>query len=180
MLGGSVDVTASFFENAIQLASEGHRVQSFVLLQERPGFVLAVSPASPRKIRTVEDLKGAVIGVTTPGSASHHFVNYLLLRHHIPLTDVSITGIGLGPTSVAAFDRGHIDAGVLIGSSVTAVEEGMNRSHTNTERTEAACGNEIAGIKSRFLKPRSDRIFSPSAARSPRLRGELCRPVAST
>jgi NitT/TauT family transport system substrate-binding protein len=52
LLGGSVDVAASFFENAIELASEGREVQSFMLLQERPGFVLVASPASRRKIAT--------------------------------------------------------------------------------------------------------------------------------
>jgi NitT/TauT family transport system substrate-binding protein len=35
---------------------------------------------------------------------------------------VSITGIGLGPTSVAAFERGKIDAGVLAGSGATIVQ----------------------------------------------------------
>jgi len=104
LLGGSVDVTASFFENAIELASEGRQVQSFMLLQERPGFVLVASPASRRKIARIEDLKGAVVGVTTPGSASHHLMNFLLLRHDIAPSEVNITGIGLGPTSVAAMD----------------------------------------------------------------------------
>jgi NitT/TauT family transport system substrate-binding protein len=63
-----------------------------------------------------------VVGVTTPGSASHHFVNYLLLRHGISPAEVSIAGIGLGPTSVAAMERGHINAGVLTGSGITTIE----------------------------------------------------------
>jgi NitT/TauT family transport system substrate-binding protein len=122
MFGGSVDIAASFFELGIELAAEGRRVQSFITLLDRPGFVLAVSPTSTRRIKTLEDLRGAVIGVTTPGSASHYFVNYLLLRHRVPLNEVSIAGIGLGPTSVAAMERGHINAGVLTGSAITTVK----------------------------------------------------------
>lgn len=122
MLGGSADVAASFFENGIELVAEGRQVQSFVTLLDYPGYVLAISPASTRKIKKPEDLRGAVIGVTTPGSASHHFVNYILLRHGIPLGEVSITGIGLGPASVAAMERGQINAGVLTGSGITMVE----------------------------------------------------------
>jgi NitT/TauT family transport system substrate-binding protein len=122
MLGGSVDVAASFLENGIELTAEGRWVQSFVTLLDFPGFVLAVSPASNRKIKTLEDLRGAVIGVTTPGSASHHFVNYLLLRHGVSPGDVSIASIGLGPASVAAVERGQIHAGVLTGSGITTVE----------------------------------------------------------
>ena len=122
LLGGSVDVAASFFENTIALAAEGRHVKSFLTLLDRPGFVLAVSPASSRGIKRIEDLKGSVIGVTTPGSGSQHFVNYLLIRHKMQLKDVSITGIGLGSSSVAAIERGHIDAGILAGSAITVVQ----------------------------------------------------------
>src|SRR4051794_2500175 len=101
MFGGSVDVAAGFFELAIQMAAERHQVKSFLTILERPWFALVVSPASSRKISRIEDLRGAAVGVSTPGSASHQLVNYLLARHHVRLEDVSIVGIGLGPTAVA-------------------------------------------------------------------------------
>src|ERR1700759_1321179 len=122
MLGGSVDVAASFVEFAIQLASEGRRVQSFLTLLDRPGLVLVVSPASRRGINRVEDLRGAVVGVSALGSGSHRFVNYILLRHGVRIDEVSIIGIGLGATSIAEIERGKIDAGVLTGSSIVTAQ----------------------------------------------------------
>jgi NitT/TauT family transport system substrate-binding protein len=122
MLGGSVDVAASFVEFAIQLAMEGRRVQSFLTLLDRPGLVLVASPASRRGIKRVEDLRGAIVGVSALGSGSHRFVNYILLRHGVRTEEVSIIGIGLGATSIAAIERGKIDAGVLTGSSIVTVQ----------------------------------------------------------
>lgn len=122
MFGGSADVCACVYELAIQLTSEGRHVQSFLTILERPGLVLAVSPSSKRHIRQVEDLKGSVVGISTPGSASHLFLNYLLRRHQVRLQDVSVSSIGLGALSIAAFKQGRVDAAVLAGSAITAAQ----------------------------------------------------------
>jgi NitT/TauT family transport system substrate-binding protein len=66
IVGGSVDVGGISLELGIQLAAEGRHVQSFVTLMDRPSYVLALSPASKRKVHQVQDLKGAVVGVTSP------------------------------------------------------------------------------------------------------------------
>lgn len=122
MFGGSVEIAAGFYELAMQMAAEGRRVQSFLILLDRPGFVLAVSPASTQRIHEPKKLRGAVLGVSTPGSASHNFVNDLLLRHGVPLKDVSITAVGLGASAGAAIERGHVDAAVLTGSAITVLQ----------------------------------------------------------
>lgn len=122
MLGGSVDVAAISLELAIQMTVEGRRVQSFLTLIDRPGYVLAVSPASKHKINTVKDLKGGLIGVSSPGSGSHNFANFILRKNNVALSEVSFTGIGLGAGAVAAFERGQIDAAVLTGNAVTTIE----------------------------------------------------------
>ncbi len=122
ILGGSVDCGGISLELAIQLAAEGRRVQSFMTLIDRPSYVLAVSPASKRKVRTLKDLAGAAVGVSSPGSGSHNFANYVLATHKVPIAQVSIVGIGLGAPAIAAFEHGQIDAGVLTGNSITAIE----------------------------------------------------------
>lgn len=117
-----MDVAAIAYEFAIPLAIDGHPVLSFLTTLDRPGYVLAVPPISAHKIRAIKDLKGAVVGVTTPGSGTHNFLNYLLVRHGVALREVSITGIGIGPSAIAAFKRGQIDAGVLTGNSITTAK----------------------------------------------------------
>jgi NitT/TauT family transport system substrate-binding protein len=122
MFGGSVDLSGSAFEMAVQLTSEGHSVRSFLTILERPGLALAVSPASKRRVIQIGDLKGAVVGISVPGSASHYFLRYLLARNGISETNVGIASIGLGATAAAALERGQIDAGVLTGSAITTMK----------------------------------------------------------
>ncbi len=117
-----MDVVAGTVEHGILLRVEGRDVRSFLLLLERPGLVLAVSPASTRIIRRPEDLRGAVIGISTPGSLTHNFLNYVLLRHGVPLAEVSVTSIGLGPSSEAAWERGRVDAAILSGNALTLAQ----------------------------------------------------------
>src|SRR5689334_13645084 len=64
MLGGSADVVCGFFDHVIQMRAEGRVLRSFVLMQRFPGLALVVSPASSRKIESMADLKGAVVGVS--------------------------------------------------------------------------------------------------------------------
>lgn len=106
----------------MQLAAEGRHVQSFVTLMDRPSYVLALSPASKRKVQDVANLRGAVIGVTSPGSGSHNFANYVLATHGVPVGSFSIVGIGLGTSAIAAFEHGQIDAGVLTSNAITGLE----------------------------------------------------------
>ena len=122
ILGRSVEVGGISLELGIQLAAEGRHVQSFVTLIDRPSYVLALSPASKRRIHTVNDLKGAVIGISSPGSGSHNFANYVLVTHEVPIASVSFVGIGLGAPAIAAFEHGQIDAAVLMGNAITGIE----------------------------------------------------------
>ena len=122
MFGGSADICACVYEPAIQLTSEGRHVKSFLTILDRPGLALLISPLSKHRITRVEDLKGTVVGISTPGSASHLFLNYLLARHGVPLANVSLSSIGLGALSIAAFTQGRIDAAVLAGSAITTAK----------------------------------------------------------
>lgn len=120
LFGGSVDVAAGSYEFAIQMALEGRDLQSFLIIAQRTSYALAVSPASRRKIRQLSDLDGAVVGISAPGSGTHNFLQFLLLRNHIPLNRVRVTGVGVGPSAVAAFERGMVDAAVITGTAFAA------------------------------------------------------------
>jgi NitT/TauT family transport system substrate-binding protein len=116
LLGGSADVAAGTYEQSIQMAAEGHPVKSFVLFMRHPSRVLLVAPDRALKIRRVEDLKGAVIGVAALGSVNHHFLNYVLLKHGISPEEVKAVSIGTGASTSAAMEHGRVDAAVLSGN----------------------------------------------------------------
>ena len=62
------------------------------------------------------------IGVTAPGSSTHIFVNHLLAGAGLSPDDVSIIGVGTGPTAVAAMRAGQLDAIVNVEPAITMLE----------------------------------------------------------
>src|SRR4051812_15864446 len=96
LLGGSADVVTGFYDHTIQMAAEGKSIQAFVTMVRYPGAVAVLSPEGARKIHRLEDLKGATAGVTAPGSSSHFFLNFLLVKHGLSPSDLSVIGLGGG------------------------------------------------------------------------------------
>jgi NitT/TauT family transport system substrate-binding protein len=113
VLGRSADVANGFYDHMIQMAADGQEIKAFVTLARYPGGVLVTSPLAAERIRGIADLKGAVVGVTAPGSSSHFFLNYLLVRHGLLPNDVRVFGMGGGRSRVAAIESNRVDAGVL-------------------------------------------------------------------
>ena len=122
LLGGSVDVASATMSDAVQLAIEGRDVRGFLLFYTRPTAALAIAPSMRGTIRSIRDLKGRTVGVTSPGSTSHQILNYLLLTNGVSPGDVSTVSIGMAASSVAALEHGTVAAAVILGSAIPAFE----------------------------------------------------------
>jgi len=120
MVGGSADVVCGFYDHTIQMAAEGRELVAFVTILRYPGLVLVTSPKT--SVTKIEELKGKVAGVTTPGSSSHMLLTFLLHRHGVEADAVSVTGIGGAATAVAAVERGTVDAGMMSDPAFTIVQ----------------------------------------------------------
>src|SRR4051794_18561673 len=68
LLGGSADVASAFYELTMQMAGQRRDLTSFVSLARYPGYVVIASPVSAKKVRRVEDLRGAMVAISSPGS----------------------------------------------------------------------------------------------------------------
>ncbi len=114
LFGASADVVTGGYDHAIHLAAEGRQARSFIVLTTRSPLALVAS-----RIRRVEDLEGATIGISAFGSSGQHFVTYLLHRHGLTEKDVkfAITGGGHGVT-VASIEHGRLDAIVTLPPSL--------------------------------------------------------------
>jgi NitT/TauT family transport system substrate-binding protein len=123
LLGGSVDVAAASISDAVQLVAEGRDVRGFLVLHTRPAAALAVAPARNGTIRTIRDLRGRTVGVSTPGSWTHQFLNFLLVTNGLAPEDVSTVSVGMSASSVAALEHGSVDAAVLLAGALTSFEE---------------------------------------------------------
>ena len=123
LLGGSVDVAAASMSDVMLVAGDGRDVRGFFVLYTRPSAALAVTPARSTTIRTIHDLKGRTVGVSTPGSWTHQFLNFLLVTNDLSPQDVSTVSVGMSASSVAALEHGTVDAAVLLAGAISTFEE---------------------------------------------------------
>jgi sulfonate transport system substrate-binding protein len=87
-----------------------------------PSLALGVSKERAASYKSPRDLKGMKIGVSAPGSSTNIFVNYLLAGAGLSPDDVSIIGVGTGPTAVASMRAGRIDAISNVEPAITMLE----------------------------------------------------------
>jgi len=109
LIGGSADVVTGAYDHTIQMQAKGQPIIGVAQLGRYPGIVLATVKKNG-DIKSIKDLKGKKIGVTAPGSSTNFMINYLLAKEGMKPEDVSIIGVGGGPSAVAAVKRGDIDA----------------------------------------------------------------------
>ena len=72
------------YEQTIQMAAEGREVVSFISFLRSPNFALA---ALPERVKSVADLRGKMLGVTSPGSPSQFYLNRILKSAGLRTTD---------------------------------------------------------------------------------------------
>jgi NitT/TauT family transport system substrate-binding protein len=123
LMGGSADVVSGFYDHTIQMAAEGRALTAFVAMLRYPGMILVTSPQAAARVTGIPALKGGIAGVTTPGSSTHMFLNVLLTQHGVPIESVSAAAIGSGAASVAAIERGRVDAGWMADPAFTLLRK---------------------------------------------------------
>lgn len=119
VIGGSADVGGGVYEQTIQMAAEGRQVVSFISFLRSPNFALA---ALPERVKSVADLHGKIVGVTSPGSPSQFYLNRVLKSAGLNASDVSAVTVGVGSTALAALEHRQVDAAMLFGSAITALQ----------------------------------------------------------
>lgn len=110
LIGRSADVVSGAYEHTIVMQTLAQKVQAFVLQGMNPGLELGIVTAKAGGYSWPKDLKGMKIGVSAPGSSTHMLVNHLLASVGLTPDDVSIVGVGTGPSAVAAIRSGELDA----------------------------------------------------------------------
>jgi NitT/TauT family transport system substrate-binding protein len=127
LLSRSADVISTTFDQLVLIAGENRGIRSFLLMQRCPMFALVVSPVAGKLVHSITDLKGATIGVTSPGSAIHLQLNYMLTRVGVDPQEVSVVGLGSNAARVSALESGKVTAAILGDPGLTLLE----RRHPN-------------------------------------------------
>src|SRR5215472_4414783 len=112
LLGGSADVITGGYDAAIQMSIEGRFIESIAVLERWPPLSLVVAPQFASSIHTIGDLKGHLVGVSSPGTSGHRFLNSLLARNGLSPSDIAPVGVGGGFSMAAAVRHGKVAAAV--------------------------------------------------------------------
>jgi NitT/TauT family transport system substrate-binding protein len=143
LMGGSTDVVCGFYDHTIQLAAQGKDLQAFVAMLRYPGLVL-VSP----EIASIEGMKGKTAGVSAPGSSTHMFLNYLLVKQGMRPDDVSNASIGMSATAVGAVTHNKVDAAVMTDPALAIVRKQMPGLHILADTRTAEGVRSVFGVES--------------------------------
>ena len=148
LIGGSVDFSANAIDHAIKAKVQKKdlvAVHSHVRLAM---MALVVADKHKGEIKSIADLKGRPVGVTSPGSQTHMILGYLLAKHGVKPEDVKIIGAG-GNTMPLALEKDSVHAGMMLDPFFTAfVKQG--KGHTLVDMftikgTQAAMGGDVQG-----------------------------------
>lgn len=111
LVGGSADVVTGSYEHTIHMQAKGISIVSIAAHNEATGNAMGVSKEKAATMRNgVPDLKGAIIGISGPGSSTDMFAKIVVENTGIKRDDVSYIAVGTSSAAVAALHAGKVDA----------------------------------------------------------------------
>ena len=114
LIAGQVDFSMNSIDHAFKAAVQGKDdLRMVVLLNQLPGMVLVADGRLKDEIKTIADLKGRALGVTSKGSATHMVLAALLARSGVSPQDVTIVDAG-SSTFPPALENRQIVGGIAL------------------------------------------------------------------
>lgn len=109
LVSGKADVVAGAFEHVFNVQYQQHKHQAFVLMGRSPQVCMGVSTRLSR-LKSLTELKGARVGVSSVGSSTHAMACQWLLLHGVLPEDVVFVEVGSSGGVLEALRSGSIDA----------------------------------------------------------------------
>lgn len=114
LLSGQVDFSLNSIDHAFKAAVQGKdNLRMVALLNRLPGMVLVVDSRLRDKVKSIADLKGMAMGVTSKGSATHMVLASLLSKSGVKPADVNIVDAG-SATFPPALENRQIAGGIAL------------------------------------------------------------------
>lgn len=114
LLAGQIDFSLNSIDHAFKAAVQGKdNLRMVALLNRLPGMVLVVDSRLRSKVKSISDLKGMALGVTSKGSATHMVLASLLSRSGIDPAAVNIVDAG-SATFPPALENRQIAGGIAL------------------------------------------------------------------
>jgi NitT/TauT family transport system substrate-binding protein len=111
MIAGNVDASQILGLTLRAAINRGAPLKIVMVFNDRPTYWLMTK----KEITSPEDLKGKIIGSSSPGASSDVLLQRWLAKHRLaPRKDVTIVYIGATPINYQALVRGSVPAAVLV------------------------------------------------------------------
>lgn len=124
LVGSAIDYCICAPEHVIRLRNRGVDAIVAVPLDNRTGYALL--GGAEQKGKTIVDLKGGKIGITSSGSKTDNLVRLALQREGLqPDSDVEIVSVGGPGNQLAAMQKGDIAAGMISGFEALRAEQDL-------------------------------------------------------
>lgn len=110
VVAGSCDIAYDAFPSTLQAVAAEQNLKVFSVVNIRSTMTFVVSAKKASQVRRIEDLKGALVGITAFGNATESMAKHALRQRGLQQTDVTLIPTGSGPATVAALEHGKVDA----------------------------------------------------------------------
>jgi len=148
LIGGSVDFSANAIDHAIKAKVQKKDLVAIHSHVRLPVMGLVVANKYKGEIKSIADLKGRPLGVTSPGSQTHMVLGFLLAKGGVKADDVKIVGAG-GSTMPLAIEKDSVHAGMMVDPFFTVfMKQGKGYALVDmftTKGTVDAMGGEVQG-----------------------------------
>ena len=126
LISKQVDFSTNSIDHAFKAAAQGKDdLRMVVLMNQTPGMVLVVDSRHKHKVKSIADLKGMRLGVTSKGSATNMVLAFLLSKNGISPDDVTVVKAG-SSTFPPALKNGDIDGGIALEPFASAMVKNGN------------------------------------------------------
>jgi NitT/TauT family transport system substrate-binding protein len=148
LIGGSVDFSANAIDHAIKAKVQKKDLVAVHSHVRLPVMGLVVANKYKGEIKSLADLKGRPVGVTSPGSQTHMVLGFLLAKSGVKADEVKIIGAG-GNTMPLAIEKDSVHAGMMVDPFFTVfLKQGKGYVLVDmftTKGTLDAMGGEVQG-----------------------------------
>jgi NitT/TauT family transport system substrate-binding protein len=123
LVGNSVDVVTGFYEHTIRLQTQGKFLEMVTLFDVYPGLVMEVGKKHVDQVKTIKDLSGHPVGVTSKGSSTDEMVRYLAKKNGMKADEIPIVAVGSGSSAIAALTSDQVWAVVTVEPAASQIEK---------------------------------------------------------
>ena len=107
---GDAHFCAGAYEHTLRLQRAGKAYRSVVVMGRGPQFVLGIAVHLLPHYRTLADLRGKRLGVSSLESSTAMTAQLMLLQHGVMPGEVEVVAVGSGESAVDALRSGQVDA----------------------------------------------------------------------